>query len=70
LKGEEIHIFGRIVALADVFDALTHKRQYKDAWQIDEAVDYIKSLKGIQFDPKLVDIFIKHLPEFIKISEE
>jgi len=70
LKGEEIHIFGRIVALADVFDALTHKRQYKDAWEITEAADYIKSLKGIQFDPKLVDIFIEHLPEFIKISEE
>lgn len=70
LKAEEIHIFGRIVALADVFDALTHKRQYKKAWEITEAVDYIKSLKSIQFDPKLVDIFIEHLPEFIKILEE
>ena len=70
LKGSEIHIFGRIVALADVFDALTHKRQYKHAWEINEAVDYIKSLSGIQFDPKLVDIFIEHLPEFIRILEE
>jgi putative two-component system response regulator len=70
LKGDEIHIFGRIVALADVFDALTHKRQYKNAWEINDAVDYIKSLKGIQFDPRLVDIFIEHLPEFIKILEE
>jgi len=70
LKGDEIHIFGRIVALADVFDALTHKRQYKNAWDVNEAVDYIKSLKGIQFDPQLVDIFIEHLPEFIKILEE
>lgn len=70
LKGDEIHIFGRIVALADVFDALTHKRQYKNAWEINESVDYIKSLKGIQFDPKLVDLFIEHLPEFIKILEE
>ena len=70
LKGDEIHIFGRIVALADVFDALTHKRQYKNAWDVNEAVDYIKSLKGIQFDPQLVDIFIEHLAEFIKILEE
>jgi putative two-component system response regulator len=70
LKGDEIHIYGRIVALADVFDALTHKRQYKNAWAITEAVDYIKARKGIQFDPKLVDIFIEHLPEFIKILEE
>lgn len=70
LKGNEIHIFGRIVALADVFDALTHKRQYKHAWDINEAVGYIKSLSGIQFDPALVDIFIEHLPEFISILEE
>lgn len=70
LKGNEIHIYGRIVALADVFDALTHKRQYKRAWDITETVDYIKSLKGIQFDPALVDILLEHLPEFVKILEE
>lgn len=70
LKGSEIHIFGRIVALADVFDALTHKRQYKDAWTIGEAVAHIKSLSGIQFDPSLVDIFTEHLSEFIAIINE
>ncbi|MCW8831953.1 MAG: HD domain-containing protein, partial [Colwellia sp.] len=70
LKGNEIHIFGRIVALADVFDALTHKRQYKHAWTIDEAVEHIKSLSGIQFDPSLVNIFVEHLPEFIAIIKE
>lgn len=69
LKGNNIHIFGRIVALADVFDALTHKRQYKHAWDVNEAVDYIKSLRGSHFDPQLVDIFIDHLPEFIAIVE-
>jgi len=69
LKGEEIHIYGRIVALADVFDALTHKRQYKDAWLVDEAIEYIKSHSGTQFDPKLVDIFIENLPEFIDIVQ-
>jgi len=70
LKGSAIHIYGRIVALADVFDALTHKRQYKHAWAIDEAVEHIKSLSGVQFDPDLIAIFIDHLPEFIAIIEE
>lgn len=67
LKGEQIHIYGRIVALADVFDALTHKRQYKDAWSIDDAVQYIKDHSGTHFDPSLVDIFVEKLPEFLDI---
>ncbi len=67
LKGEEIHLYGRIVALADVFDALTHKRSYKDAWSVDEAVDYIQQLRGIHFDPELVDIFIAHRDELAAI---
>lgn len=70
LKGEEIHIYGRIVALADVFDALTHKRLYKKEWTINDAVEYIKSHDGTQFDPALVKIFLKHLPEFIAIIEK
>ena len=69
LKGNEIHIYGRIVALADVFDALTHKRSYKDAWPLDEAVDYIQKLKGIHFDPELVDIFSEHIDEIAEIIE-
>lgn len=69
LSGEDIHIFGRIVAIADVFDALTHKRAYKDAWPIDEAVDYITNLKGTHFDPELVEIFLEHLDEFEAIIE-
>jgi len=69
LKGEEIHIYGRIVAIADVFDALTHKRQYKSAWTVDDAVKYIIEHEGSQFDPMLVKIFIEHLPEFIEISQ-
>jgi len=70
LKGNNIHIYGRIIALADVFDALTHKRQYKNAWTIEESVNYIKSLSGVQFDPKLVTIFTNHLAEFIAIIED
>lgn len=69
LKGEEIHIYGRIVALVDVFDALIHKRVYKSSWTIDDAVEYIINESGRQFDPELVKTFIAHLPEFIAIGE-
>lgn len=69
LKGEDIHIYGRIVALADVFDALTHKRKYKEAWTIEDALAYIKEGKGIHFDPALVDILFDNLNEFIEIIE-
>lgn len=67
LKGEEIHLYGRIVAVADVFDALTHQRQYKKAWSVDASVDYIQQRKGTQFDPDLVDIFVQNLDEFLVI---
>ena len=69
LKGENIHIFGRIVALADVFDALTHKRVYKDAWSVDDAIKYIIGHKGTQFDPALIEIFEANIDEFISISK-
>jgi len=69
LKGEDIHIFGRIVALADVFDALTHKRIYKEAWSVEDASQYIISHKGTQFDPYLVEIFEANIDEFISISK-
>ncbi len=69
LKGEEIHIYGRIVALADVFDALTHQRCYKEAWQIDDAISYIQELSGVQFDPQLVDVFNEHIDEFKTIAQ-
>jgi PAS domain S-box-containing protein/putative nucleotidyltransferase with HDIG domain len=57
LKGGEIPQCGRIVALADVFDALTHSRPYKDAWPVDRAVDEIHRLRGCQFDPEVVEAF-------------
>jgi putative two-component system response regulator len=69
LRGEDIHIFGRIVALADVFDALTHKRVYKDAWSVDDAVSYIIEGKGKHFDPSLVELFEENIDEFIAISK-
>ena len=69
LKGEEIHIYARIVAIADVFDSLTHKRVYKNAWSISDAIDYIIKHSGTQFDPQLIKLFETHIDEFIAISE-
>jgi len=69
LKEDEIHIYGRIVALADVFDALMHSRCYKGRWTIDKVIDYIQDHRATQFDPELVDIFMAHIDEFKKISE-
>ncbi|HPX46673.1 MAG TPA: HD domain-containing protein [Treponemataceae bacterium] len=62
LKGEEIPISGRIVALADVYDALSCKRVYKEAWTEEKVLDEIKSLRGTKFDPEVVDAFFEILP--------
>ena len=56
-KGEDIHIYGRIAALADVYDALRHRRCYKSAWTLEQVKAQIESESGKQFDPKLVEIF-------------
>jgi len=56
-KGEEIPIYGRIVALADVYDALSSKRVYKEAWNENDVLNEIKSAGGKKFDPELIDIF-------------
>lgn len=58
LAGETVPLCGRIVALADVFDALTHPRPYKQAWPVEEAVEEIQGLRGRQFDPEVVDAFM------------
>ncbi len=57
LTGEGIPLEGRLVAVADVFDALTHERPYKKAWPVAEAVAEIESQSGQQFDPRVVEIF-------------
>ena len=68
LKANDIHIYGRIVALADVFDALTHKRVYKDSWTPEDATAYIQKNSGTHFDPELVEIFMNHIEEFIALA--
>ncbi len=61
LKGEEIHMYGRISAVADVFDALTSKRPYKDPWPIEKAINLLIEEKGKHFDPQVVDIFVENI---------
>lgn len=68
-SGTYIHIFGRITAIADVFDALGSDRVYKKAWSDKEIFELFKQERGKHFDPKLVDIFFEHLDEFLKIRE-
>ncbi len=67
LKGEEIHIYGRITALADVFDALGSERCYKEAWPDEAVFAYLRAERGKQFDPKLIDIFFEHLDKFLAV---
>ena len=69
LKGEEIHIYGRITALADVVDALSNRRVYKDAWEIGRIVEYVRAQREKAFDPGLTDIFLNHLDEFRAIMK-
>lgn len=69
LGGEDIHIYGRITALADVFDALGSDRVYKKAWPLEEILELIKKEKGKHFDPRIVDIFFENLDEILKIRD-
>jgi len=70
LKGEEIPLIGRVTAIADVFDALTSERPYKNAWPIDRAVALIQEESGKHFDPELIRYFLRILPEFLLIKEK
>ncbi|MFZ5375056.1 MAG: HD-GYP domain-containing protein, partial [Campylobacterota bacterium] len=69
LKGEQIHIYGRITALADVFDALGSDRVYKKAWTDEKIFALFNEERGRHFDPRLIDIFFAHLDEFLSIRE-
>lgn len=69
-SGESIHIFGRIVALADVYDALRHKLIYKEAWSKEQSIAELQAQAGKQFDPKLVALFIQHIDEIEAILQQ
>jgi len=68
-KGEEIPLFGRIVALADVYDALSSARVYKEAWSEADVLETIKAEAGAQFDPEIVDIFFSRIDILRAIQE-
>ncbi|MFU6379150.1 two-component system response regulator [Metapseudomonas otitidis] len=68
LAGEDIPIEGRIVAIADVFDALTSERPYKQAWPVEEAVAFLREQSGQHFDPDLVELFIQQLPAVLEVK--
>ena len=70
IKGENIHIYGRITALADVFDALGSDRVYKKAWNDEKIFDYFEEEKGKHFDPKLIDIFFDNINEFLDVRKQ
>jgi putative two-component system response regulator len=70
LRGEEIHLFPRIVAVADVFDALTSRRPYKEAWNFEDAVELIQQERGRHFDAEVVDKFISVLPQIRLIVKD
>lgn len=70
LKGEDIHIYGRITAVADVFDALGSDRVYKKAWDDEKIFAYFKEQRGEHFDPKLVDIFFENLDKFLEVRKK
>lgn len=68
LKGEDIHIYGRITAIADVFDALSTSRVYKKAWSDEKVKQILQDGKGTAFDPTLLDLFLRNYNDFIKIK--
>lgn len=69
LSGEQIPLSARIMAIADVFDALVSERCYKKAIPVDEAFEVIRSESGSHFDPKLVEVFLNHREEFERIQK-
>ncbi len=69
LKGQEIHILGRIVAVADVLDALSSSRKYKKGWDLDAIFAFLKSQSGKHFDPRIVDLFMDNFGLFLEIRD-
>jgi len=70
LKGENIPLAARVIAIADVFDALTTERPYKKAWSVTDAVTFMTQQSGTHFDPKLLDCFLVKLDDILKVREK
>ena len=70
LHGDVIPLSARIMAVADVFDALTSPRVYKPAFPMEKAVEMLKEGAGSQFDPKCVEVFLEALPEVREVLEK
>lgn len=68
ISGKEIPESARIVALADVFDALTSVRPYKKAWSVEDAIAHIQNESGSHFDPELVELFVSILPQVVAVK--
>lgn len=67
---DKTHIYARIVTIADVFDALGNERPYKEAWPLEQILEYFKAEKGNHFDPDLVEIFLENLDAFKEIGKK
>ena len=70
LSGEDIPLVGRICAVADVFDALTSKRPYKDAFSVERSLEIMEQGRGSHFDPKVLDAFLENMDSVLKIKEK
>ncbi|HEX9171090.1 MAG TPA: HD domain-containing phosphohydrolase [Telluria sp.] len=68
LKGEQIHPYARIVAVADVFDALSHARCYKEAWPVQQVTDYLREVAGQHLDPVYVKLLIENMDKAVEIN--
>ncbi|AXQ27938.1 DUF3369 domain-containing protein [Solimonas sp. K1W22B-7] len=69
LRGEQADLFARITAVADVFDALTTARCYKEAWSTEQVTQYLREQSGKQFEPRLVDLFLANIGQFLEIQK-
>jgi response regulator RpfG family c-di-GMP phosphodiesterase len=69
LKGHDIHLYARIVAVADVFDALSHKRCYKDAWPVEQVTAHLREVSGHHLDPVYVELLIANIDKAIAINK-
>jgi len=70
IKGKDIPLNARITTIVDVFDAVSHSRVYKGAWDIKESCSYIKKNSGIMFDPELTELFLNNIDQFLEIHYE